>query len=354
MHTFTVGRPVKSSGLALSVAAFAFTLGSAMAASGALAQGSSRTPPDAWKQTLAAAQKEGRVVLYSAVMPQIQERLKADFEKAYPGIVLEATRYPSGLMLTKLEQERSANVDGADVHIFSETGWTEARALDGSMKAPAGPSAVGWPAAHLLRGGMPILGIEPAVIAWNTNLVKTRITGYKDLLAPELKGKVGMLDMTATAMVAIYDWVEKNQGANFFPQLAAQQTKLYGTVTAGAQSVASGELAVAGHLNIGIVVPLIKQGAPVGVVVPNPSIGVRFTGGTLGWAKRPNAGQVFMDYVMSRRGQTVWHGEGESGSPLANIPGSLDARTMNPYDPAPYTPEVVNAARTKWNALFKK
>lgn len=329
-------------------------LSGSLAVSGVFAQGAPRMTPEAWKTTVEAARKESRVVVYSAVMPQIQERLKADFEKAFPGITVEATRYPSGLMLTKLEQERGANLDGADVHIFSETGWTEARALDGSMKVPAGPAAAGWPATHLLRGGMPILGIEPAVIAWNTNLVKTPITGYKDLLAPELRGKVGMLDMTATAMVAIYDWVEKNQGANYFPQLASQQTKLYGTVTAGAQSVASGELGVAGHLNIGIVVPLIKQGAPIGVVVPNPSIGVRFTGGTLGWARRPNAGQVFMDYLMSRRGQTVWHGEGESGSPLAGIPGGLDARTMNPYDPTPYTPEVVNAARVKWNAMFKK
>jgi iron(III) transport system substrate-binding protein len=321
----------------------------------ALAQGAAKASPEAWKGVVAAAQKEGKVVVYSAVMPQIQDRLKADFEKTYPGIAIEATRYPSGVLLTKLEQERSANVDGADVHIFSETGWTEARALDGSVKAPAGPAAAGWPAAHMLRGGIPILGIEPAVIVWNTNVVKTPISGYKDLLAPELKGKIGFLDMTATAMAAAYDWVEKNQGANYFPQLASQQqVKLYGTVTSGVQSVASGELGVAGYLNIGVVVPLIKQGAPLAVAVPVPSFGVRYTGATLGWAKRPNAGQVFMDYVMSRRGQTVWHGEGESASPLPNIPRSLDVKTINAYDPAPYTPEVVNAARAKWNGWFKK
>lgn len=277
----------------------------------AWAQGAAKASPDAWKAIVAGAQKEGKVIVYSAVMPQIQDRLKADFEKAYPGIAVEATRYPSGVLLTKLEQERSANLDGADVHIFSETGWTEARALEGSVKAPAGPAAAGWPVAHMLRGGIPILGIEPAVIVWNTNVVKTPITGYKDLLAPELRGKIGFLDMTATAMAAAYDWVEKNQGPNFFPQLAgAQQIKLYGTVTSGVQSVASGELGVAGYLNIGVVVPLIKQGAPIAVTVPIPSFGVRYTGATLGWAKRPNAGQVFMDYVMSRRGQTTWHGEG--------------------------------------------
>jgi iron(III) transport system substrate-binding protein len=334
--------------------AAALVIAGVLASPAAQAQTASKAPPDAWKSVVAAAQKEGRVVLYSAVMPQIQERLKADFEKTYPGIVIEATRYPSGVMLAKLEQERAAGVDGADVHIFAETGWTEARTLEGTVKAPAGPAAAGWPANYLLRGGAPILGVEPAVIVWNTNIVKTPLTGYKDLLAPEHKGRIGLLDMTATAMAAAYDWMEKGQGPNFFPGLVAQQTRLYGTVTAGAQSVAAGELGIAGYLNIGVVVPLIRKGAPLGMVVPNPSFGVQYTGGALGWGRRPNAAQVLMDYVMSRRGQAVWHGEGESASPLPNIAGSLDIRTINPYNAAPYTPDVVNAARSRWNAMFKK
>jgi iron(III) transport system substrate-binding protein len=324
----------------------------AVAAAPAAAQGTQRA--DAWKATLEAARKEGRVVVYSAVMPQIQERLKADFERAFPGIAVEATRYPSGVLLTKLEQERDAKLDGADLHVFAETGWTEARTLDGTLKAPAGPASQSWPAAYTLKGGAPILGIEPAVIAWNTKLVKTPITGYRDLLSPEYRGRVGFLDMTATAMAAAYDWMDRNQGGNFLSQMAGQQVKLYGTVTAGMQSVVAGELAVAGYLNIGVVVPLIKQGAPIAIVVPNPAFGVQYTGAAHSWARRPNAAQVFMDYLMSPRGQAVWHGEGESASPLPNIAGSLNIKTINPYNAAPYTPEVVNAARAKWNALFKK
>ena len=50
----------------------------------------------------------------------------------------------------------------------------------------------------------------------------------------------------------------------------------------------------------------------------------------------------------------MWHGEGESASPLPNVAGSLNIRTINPYNAAPDTPEVVNAARAKWNLMFKK
>ena len=55
---------------ALRVLAFA---SATLAAMGAMAQGTSRT--DAWKATVEAARKEARVVVYSAVMPQIQDRL---------------------------------------------------------------------------------------------------------------------------------------------------------------------------------------------------------------------------------------------------------------------------------------
>src|SRR5258706_13473994 len=70
--------------------------------------------PDAWKVVLAAAQKEGRVVFYSSTVPAVLNRLKADFEKAYPGIVVEASRNIGLEGMTKLEMERSSGSDGGD------------------------------------------------------------------------------------------------------------------------------------------------------------------------------------------------------------------------------------------------
>ena len=56
--------------------------------------------PEQWKQILADARKEGRVVMYNSAVPVVQERLKADFEKAVPGITLEFVRYGSGQLVT--------------------------------------------------------------------------------------------------------------------------------------------------------------------------------------------------------------------------------------------------------------
>ncbi len=308
---------------------------------------------DAWKATVAAAQKEQKVVLYSAAANPLLTRLKADFDRANPGVVLEISRFSTGELLTKLAQERETGADGADVMIATDIAWAEDRLRDGGVKPPVGPSAQAWPARYMLRGAVPVLALEPVVMAYNTNLVKTPINSYQDLLKPELKGRIGILDLTATSIIAFYDWLEKNEGADYLARLAAQSPRIYTSSPAGGQSVGSGEIPVINFINPANIVPLIKQGAPVKEVYTKPRFGFRFIGVALGWSKRPNASQVLMDYVMSARGQTVWSGNGESASALRNIPGALDADSINPYDPAPYTPEVVKSYTAKWNTLFK-
>ncbi len=308
----------------------------------------------AWKDVVAAAQKEGRVVVFSAQGPSVMERIKADFEKTYPGIRLEQTRMSSGPMMSKLDQERATGVDGGDVTITTEMVWLEDRLKEGALKAPAGPNAATWPAAFMVKGTIPVLALEPFGIAYNTTLVKSPITSYRDLLKPEFSGKVGMIDLVATSLIAFYDWLEKKEGPDFMAKLAAQKPKIYGSNPIGAQMVASGELPVVSFMSATMVLPLVAKGAPVKLVYPESAFGIQYGGGIVAWSKRPNAAQVYMDYVMSRAGQTAWNGLGEAASPLPNIPGSGDARGIAPYDPTKYTPEVIKAYRARWEGIVKK
>ena len=320
----------------------------------ALAQGGAAADP-AWAKVVAAARQEGRIFLYSSVPTPITAKVKEDFEKAYPGIVLEYVRLASGPLSVKLDQERASNVDGGDVLITTEVGWAKDRVKDGSVKAHLGPEARTWPAEYLVSGVVPLLALEPVTITYNTKMVKTPPTGYLDLLKPEYKGKVGVLDIKAsTLVVAFYDWLGKAYGADYLVRLAANQAIVYLSVPNGAQSVASGEMEIASFVNTANGKPLVDQGAQIRMVFPTPGFGTLYVGMALGWAKRPNAAQVFMNYVMSVRGQTAWAGRGDAASPLPNIPGSLNGKSLVLYDPVPYTPEVVKAQVEKWNQLFTK
>jgi iron(III) transport system substrate-binding protein len=309
--------------------------------------------PSEWTRIVDAAKKEGRVVVFTTTPPGVHARIKADFEKAIPGIEMESIRLVGAQISTRIEQERAAgNIDG-DAMITSELLWSLEATRKGWLKIPVGPNAQAWPEAFIKEGAVPLLGVNPFVIVYNTNLVKTPPTSYQDLLKPEFKGKIGASALVGDPVIGWYDWQERTQGAGWLAKLAAQNVKMYPGAVAPTQAVASGELAVNMWTVFGVTNPLLESGAPIKTVVPNPSYGAAYGGGVVNGSKRPNAALVFMDYMMSTRGQAAMIGNGEMASALPNVPNSLDIRTVTLHDSEKYPPSVVNAFTAKWNALFQ-
>ena len=305
-----------------------------------------------WDRIVAAARKEGKVVLYHVLVPPVMARVKAEFEKLNPGIVIEETRMPGAVIMSKFDQERQQAADGADGTVSSELLWLEARAKEGSLKAPVGP-AKNYPPAYMLGGVAPVVALEPLIMAVNTNLIKTEITKYADLLRPELKGRIGGSEPFSTLTVAWFNWIEKTQGADFLPRLAAQAPRFYTGAVPATQAAASGEVAISFYSVASVVQPLVAQGATLKVVVPEPNLATSYVATAFTWAKRPNAALVFMDYIMSKPGQTTWHGRGESASPLPGVIGSLNPATINVFDPRPFPADAAKTYREKWSNIFK-
>ena len=307
-----------------------------------------------WTSIQAAAKKEGRVVLYSATPPALGNRLLAGFRKVHPDIAVEFTRGPSGELLTKIGQEQASGTDGADVFISTEVEWFKARAREGKLLKVAGPELSGWPAKYLRDGAVVTAGLEPFTITYNTKLVTSNPpSSYADMLRPEYKGRLGTSELAATTLIAWYDWLEKTQGRDYLQKLRAQNPKLYNGTTPLAQSLAAGEIAVGAFGNITSFKPLIDQGAPIKYVIPNPGLGFEYAMGGMGWSKRPNATLVFMDYVMSKDGQTAWHGTGEGASPRSDVAGSIPIGNITAWDTAAYPSDVVTKYRAYWSGIFK-
>lgn len=318
-----------------------------------LAPAAAQSPDAAWATIVAAAKREGRVTYYSAANPAPLARTVDGFKKTYPDIAIDFQRMVSGAVLSKADQERSANVEGADIANATELNWFVARAKEGRLLKPAGPAARDWPAKYLLDGSVVIPALEPIIVSYNTARVTNPPRTYADLLRPEFKGRLGLSELASVAVVAWYDWVEKTQGAGYVAKLRAQNPKLYvGSVPIG-QAVASGEILVGGFGTPTAVKPLKEAGAPIDYFVPSPGLGLRYGMAAFGWGKHPNAALVFLDYIMSRDGQSAWHANGETASPLPNIPGSLSAASIDPFDPTLYPPEVEKKFREEWTRAFK-
>ncbi len=308
---------------------------------------------DAWRGIVAAARKEGRVMLYTSHADPITKRMKEDFGKLYPDIALETARYTGGVTISRVEQERTTGSDGADVTISADTGYFTVKLAEGLIKAPVGPSMETFPQRHLIRGAIPIVQLEVMVMAYNTRLAKTPVAGYRDLLRPELKAKIGLSDLGAIPILAWYDWLEKAYGQDFVAQLARQQPRFYAGAVPTGPATGSGEIEVSGFANLGSSLPLIEQGAPIKIVVPRPAFAYTNGMSILGWSKRPNAAQVFTDYLTSVRGQTMLVGRGEAASVRPGIPGALEAPDLEFFDPTPYNADTVKARTDRWKLVFK-
>lgn len=308
----------------------------------------------AWEKVLAAAKKEGAVRFYTAALPATTDRIAAGFRKKYPEIAIETFRAAAGQLMPRVDQERLNNSDGADVLISTEVSWYPLRAKENQLVVPIGPAVQQWPAQHVGEGGRYVIGgYELFVIPYNKTAVKTAPTSYADLLKPELAGKLGTIESMSQSLAAWYDWLEKTQGSDYLPKLRAQNPKLYLSGAPIAQAVASGEIAAGVFATVSAVRPMMNVGAPVDFAVPNPAFASIFDVGVLGWSKRPNAALVFMDYVMSMEGQTVWHGTGDSASPLNGVPGAMKTGSLVPFNPENYPPDVVKKYNDRWMRIFK-
>jgi iron(III) transport system substrate-binding protein len=307
-----------------------------------------------WAKIVAAAKKEGKVSFYGSTPVQAGQRLLAGFRKAYPDIAIDYVRLSSGEMMSRLDQERAAGVDGADVWLGAEVVWFSARDKEGKLLKPVGPSAADWPAKYWRGPNFVAIGIEPFVMVYNTKLVPNAPRRYADLLTPEFKGRIGANELAASSVVAWYDWMEKTQDRDYLGKLKALNVKLYASAVGTSQAIASGEIAATpGTATVTTVKPLMDQGAPINFVRPIPAFGFEYAAAAFGWSKRPNAALVLMAYLMSVEGQTLLYGTGEGASPRPNIAGSMPASEIQVFDAAQYSPEVVRAYRERWNRIMK-
>ena len=308
----------------------------------------------AWQRIVANAKKEGALIIYHQAVPQVFERVTKDFMALYPEIKVEYRRQITPVShMQAIETEKANRLDGADVTQYANAIWYRDKAQENFFLRPVGPATADFPKDSLLYGMVPVVAVMPFVMAYNTNLVKTPMTGLRDLLRPELRGRIGSSDLVAETVFAFYEWMERTQGADFLPQLAAQKPKLTAGVLPLFQSIASGELAAAAYGIHAVANALIAQGAPMKVIQPNPAFASRDVMAAVAHARRPNAALVFIDYMMSRRGQGVWNGSGETASVIQGIAGSLDARTMQPWDVFRYTADFQREYRAKFDRMFK-
>src|SRR5262249_26483294 len=94
-------------------------------------------------ELLAAAKKEGKIVLYSANFLDTEQAVAKRFSERFPGIQIEIVRAPAGQLITRIKTEAAANRMIADIIDISDR--VQARAMVELFAVYAPPNAADYP-----------------------------------------------------------------------------------------------------------------------------------------------------------------------------------------------------------------
>jgi ABC-type Fe3+ transport system substrate-binding protein len=252
-----------------------------------------------------AAKKEGKLVWYTSMAIDTSKPLLDQFLKEYPFIKADLVRAGEEQLMTRIMSETRAGkwlfdvVAGSaisvlvDRNIISPYPSPEREAYISEFKDPQGY----WTGIY----------VNNLILAYNTNLTPRKDVpkDYADLLDPKWKGKM-LMDSTD------YDWFGtlvtvwgRERATQYMERLARQEPLWRRGHGLTAQLVGAGETPLAWAYNFRIE-RMKKDGAPVEWVESFNPIVVTINGIGLG-AKptHPNAAKLFVDFVLSKRGQEM-------------------------------------------------
>ena len=304
-----------------------------------------------------AATAEGKITIYSSQGLDQLNALAADFEAAYPGIDAEVVRGIDGDLAPKVEAENQTGSGVADMYVSASLSWVQTHADMDWFLAPEGSELTGageYDADQFVHDGNFFeVGAAVLTFAWNTDLYSAGIKDYEDLLDPELKGKLGVIEPTSPSIVDFYLWLEETFGEDYVEKLAAQEPQIYPSALPIGEALAAGEISATPYAAPATLTPLKAQGAPVEFGISDSGAwGARYFGMILTTAPHPKAGELFANFMVTRKGQEDV--TATAGSVLPDVEGALITNAeVREQDLAKLTPEKVAAYQEKWNGLFR-
>lgn len=270
----------------------------------------------AWQKVTEAAQKEGKLVLYSfSFTGDMGVQLAAAFKQKY-GISMDIVTGPGAQMIERIKVEQRTKQIMADIMEGSNINASLAQ-QDGLTEnygeLPVLKEKDVWlippdtdPAHHVLYYSPLLMG------PWiNPNLVKKveAPRTWRQLIEPRWQGKMVMSDPDITPSPNVFFVMLKRYMGfddKYFAELGKQKLILVPTATQAPLVLGRGEaqlLIFSPALNV---IPLLLEKAPVlpidmeeGLIARSQAVNI------LKSAPHPNASRLFLNWVLTNEGQTA-------------------------------------------------
>lgn len=283
-----------------------------------------------WDKTVKAAEEEGQVSLYIAGYGKVID--SGEFQKAYPKIKVVSVTGSGTQLSNRIAAERRAEKYLADVYNGGGNSLYQVLFLN-KILDPIKPALIlpevldtssWWESKHKYadRESEHIFIYEGNVSgggnpAFNSQLIKPgEFKSYWDFLNPKLKGKIVSVDLRKVRGAGgswQFIYYHPELGEKFIRRLYGEMdVTMVGDLRQAVDWLANGKVALCLPCQDSTVVKAKNQGLPVSTFLPyhfKEGINISSAFGQLALVNRaphPNAAKVFINWYLSRAGQTAF------------------------------------------------
>ena len=301
-------------------------------------------PPDSYPATygavISAARDEGKVVVYSTTDLSVVAALIRDFELLYPGIKVDYNDLNSTELYNRYTAETAANRPSADVLWSSAMDLQMKLANDDFAARYKSPEIASLPDWAVWRDEAFGTTFEPAVFVYSKRYVTGNdvpqthadflrlITTQRDKYA----GNVTTYDIEKSAVGFLFATQDSRTQTGFWElvrALGANAVELESNTSVMVQRIAAGKDYLGYNLIGSYALTRARLDPSIGVVMPKDYTLVMSRIALLSkTAAHPNAGKLWLDYLLSRRGQSVLSSRSELFSIRSDVAGEFTAATL--------------------------
>ena len=314
----------------------------------------SYTGADRTERLIAAAKKEGELMLYSSLTQEDQLKLAADFKRRY-GVTVKFWRGSQAHILQRVISETRAGRFEFDV-LETNAPQVEALAREELLQRMSSPHVE----EALLPETVPAHGewapdrLNLLVYAYNTNAVKTGNVPrtWQDLLDASWKGRLGMESTNVEWFAALVEAMGEQSGLELFRRMGDNRVAVRTGHTHSTGRVIAGEIPMMLGVYSHDVDRMKAKGAPVDWFVLPPAVVLPCAVAVSRRAPHPRAAALFYDYMLTEGQRFYTEVHRVPANKSYDTPVRRLVRERQPV-------KVVNVQKTiddyeRWQRLYKR
>jgi len=347
---------------------FAAVAAALLCATGAIAQ---QNYPADYAKIVDAAKKEGKLVVYSTTDAASAGALLKDFQSLYPGVQVEYSDLNSTELYNRFIAEAAAGSGTADLLWSSAMDLQVKLVADGQALTYASPETPALPKWAAWKDQAYGTTYEPIAFIYNKRLVPPEDVPQDHAALLRLlttktdayKGKITAYDPERSGVGYLF----VNEDLKYFPQawdlfkaFGKAGIKVYTSAGAMIERVSSGEHTIAYGIFGSYALARSKKDPNIGIVLPKDYTLITSRVAFISkQAKNPNAAKLFLDYLLSKRGQNIIANQADLYTLRSDIDGEATAKRVGELvgdkaRPVPISDELLGTLDAKKRLQFIK